>query len=127
MANNYCDSSSFVSIPADKLKQAEEIAASVAVELDYDDGGVGYTAEFRPDGVWIHHDESVNCEHMERLVKALVESLDLEGVFVCSWAYTCSSPRINEFGGGAFAVQKGKDTIWIDAVTEAKKQALDLF
>lgn len=76
-----------------------------------------------PDGVWICHDESMNTDHAEMLVKALVEELDLPGIFVCSWAYVCSKPRIDEFGGGAFAVQRGRDTIWIDAAASALRLA----
>lgn len=127
MANNYCESSSFVEIPPDKLEKAKVIADRIGVELESnpDEGYAGYVAEFEGTGLWIHHNESLNPDHAERLVKALVEELDLMGIFVCSWSYTYSKPRIGigEFGGGAFAVQKGRDTVWIDAASEAERQA----
>ena len=38
--------------------------------------------------------------------------------------YTCSKPVIGEFGGGAFVVQKGIDTAWMDAASSAVDMAL---
>lgn len=129
MANNYCQSSSEIMIPRDKLKQARAIEARIAGELesDPDEGYVGYNATFFHDDqplvqLWIREDESINPDHVERLVKALVEELDLPGIHVVSWAYTCNKPRIDEFGGGAFAVQKGRKTVWVDAASEARRQ-----
>lgn len=123
MANNYCQSSSFISIPDTKLEQARKIVERVQDRLFYDDEGyMGFTATIEKNGVWIFEDDYyITPEHIEQLVRALVEELDLPGVHVCSWAYTCSKPRINEFGGGAFAVQKGYDTVWIDAASEAER------
>lgn len=114
-----------IRIPEDKIKQAKEIMERVEAELEADseEEYAGYSANLEAGGVWIRHDESINADHAERLVKALVEELDLPGIIVCSWAYTCSKPRCDEFGGGAFAVQKGRDTIWVDAASEALRQA----
>ena len=125
MANFYCESSSFIQVPADKIEQAKQIVARIEAELenDADEGYVGFNAELEKEGVWIHSDESITPEHMERLVSALVDELYLPGVHVCSWSYTCSKPRIGAFGGGAFAVQKGRDTVWIDADLEARRIA----
>lgn len=117
MANNYTQSSSLIGIPAEKLEKAQEVVDRVREELTTEDESFGCNVEIiAGEGVWISHDESINIENAEVLVKALVEELDLEGAFVVSWAYTCSKPRIDEFGGGAFAVQKGQDTKWVDAV-----------
>ena len=117
MANNYCESSTLIEIPKDKVNKAKVILTRVNEELELsdDEGYVGYIASFENNDIWIRHDESINPEHVEVLVKALVEELELPGTIVCSWSYTCSKPRIDEFGGGAFAVQKGKPTRWVDA------------
>ena len=125
MANNYCESSSFIAVPTDKIEQAKQIVAKIETELedDTDDGYAGFVAEIKEAGVWIHADESITPEHVERLVTVLVDELDLPGIHVCSWSYTCSKPRIDEFGGGAFAVQKGRDTVWIDAASEVHRVA----
>jgi hypothetical protein len=114
-----------ISIPEDKIAQAKEIMKRIDAELEEDseEGCVGYVADVKDGGVWIRSDESINTDHAESLVKALVEELDLPGIFVCSWSCTCSKLRIDEFGGGAFAVQKGCDTIWVDAASEALRRA----
>lgn len=128
MANNYCESSSFIPVPAEKLEQARAIIDRLEVELEEsDEGAAGYNAVIETigadSGVWISHDESINAEHAEGLVRALVDELELPGIHVCSWSYTCSNPRIDEFGGGAFAVQLGFPTIWVDAATHVRQQA----
>ena len=125
MANNYCESSSFITVPVNKIERAKQIAARIEGELenDPDEGYVGFAVEIEKEGVWIHANESITPEHVELLVSALVDELDLPGIHVCSWSYTCSKPRIDEFGGGAFAVQKGRDTVWVDAASEAQRIA----
>jgi hypothetical protein len=121
MADNYCQSSSFINVPADKIEQAKSIVTRVEDEVEKSEGYVGFIAEVREDGVLIYSDENnIAPEHVEKLVVALVNELCLLGVHVCSWSYTCSKPRIGEFGGGAFAVQFGYPTVWIDAADEAR-------
>ena len=124
MANNYCESSSRLPIPEDKMVRAEEIVDRIVRELeDGDEGYCGADITTELDGVWFCHDESINPEHVEVVAKALVEELGIDEPFICSWSYTCSKPRLGEFGGGAFAVQKGRDTVWIDAASEAQRIA----
>lgn len=126
MANNYCESSSLIRIPKEQLERAKEIVTRVTAELEADEEWeyAGYLADADEHGVWIRHNESIETDHAEKLVRALVEELELPGVHVVSWSYTCSKPRIDEFGGGAFAVQKGHPTVWVDAASEAERQAL---
>lgn len=129
MANNYCESSSFIAVPMEQLDEAENIVTRICEELENDDewGCAGFVAEVERHedhrGVWIYAEENINSDHVETLVKALVEELKLPGIHVVSWAYTCSKPRIDEFGGGAFAVQMGEETVWVDAAHEAERIA----
>lgn len=124
MANNYMQSSTFVKIPKHKLAKAERILERIDKELqDSKDGYVGYNAELESDGAWIYSEEYLNANQAEKLMRALVDELNLKGIHICSWSYTCSKPRIGEFGGGAFAVQKGRDTVWIDAASEVLRLA----
>jgi hypothetical protein len=120
MANNYCESSTLIPFPSDLKTQAGLICARVESEIEASEGYVGYLASFDGDAVWIRHDETFTPDHAESLVRALVEELDLEGIFVVSWSYTCSKPRPDQFGGGAFALAKGKDTQWVDASETAQ-------
>lgn len=124
MANNYCEASSFLEIPEDKIEKAQEIIDRVEKELEEDEdyGYCGCQAELEKGGVWFHGDESVDVNHVEDIARALVEELELDKPFYCSWAYTCSKPRIDEFGGGAFVIVRGKQTFWIDAMNHVMQQ-----
>jgi hypothetical protein len=122
MANNYQDSSSFLDIPEDKIDRAQAIIDQVVKQMEEDDEdiadfGIGCQAEVEKGGVWFHGDENCNVQSVESIAKELIEQLELDKPFYCSWAYTCSKPRIDEFGGGACLVRRGKDTVWIDAMS----------
>ena len=123
MANNYLEYSSFLNIPAEKIERAREIVAREIEKLEDDDecGYCGTLAEVENEGVWFHVEESGNTDHVEAIARALVEELELDEPFVCSWAYTCSSPRVDEFGGGAMVVRRGHETIWVDAMNAAQE------
>jgi len=123
MANNYCEGSSFLEIPEDKIGKAQAIIDRVEKELEEDEtyGYCGVQAEVEDKGVWFH-DESINPEHMAEVARALIEELEIDKPFYASWAYTCSKPRIDEFGGGAFAIVRGKETYWCDAMWHVQQQ-----
>jgi len=128
MANNYTQSSSFITVPADKLTQAKCIAERIEEELENsEDEYAGFNWKVEDTGIWIaDNGESCDPEHINMLVCALVEELQLEGVFTVSWAYICSKPRIDEFGGGAFAVTlaDGKAVnFWCDAKSSVEQRA----
>jgi len=120
MADNYCQSSTFIKIPSDKLAEAQKIIDRIEEDASHDDEirYLGFDITCEKDGVWINGEEIFDPDMAEMLIRELVETLDLPGVYICSWAYTCSRPRIGEFGGGAFGVQKSTKTVWIDAVQE---------
>lgn len=131
MANNYCEGSSFLPIPKDKVHLAQAIIDRAAKKLAaedecYEEGDEYYSygceAEVAGDGVWFHGDESINPEHVAEIARALIEELELDEPFYCSWAYTCSKPRIDEFGGGAFVIIRGKQTYWVDAMHHVHQQ-----
>ena len=129
MANNYLETSSWLDIPRDKHEQANKIIERVEKELEEDEESGGYCgiqANLEVDdhrcGVWFSHDESGNVEHLAEIARALVEELEIDKPFYCSWAYTCSKPRIDEFGGGAFVIVRGKETYWCDAMHHVMEQ-----
>ena len=123
MANNYLEYSAFLEIPPAKIEQAQAIVAREIAKLEADDewGYCGTRADVESRGVWFHAEESGNTDHVEAIARALVEELELDEPFVCSWAYTCSSPRIDEFGGGAMVVRRGHETVWVDALNAAQE------
>lgn len=126
MANSYMQTSSRVSIPEEKTDMAREVIDRVTDSIRDEEGYVGVCSsvivEEDETYVWLYEEESVNTDHLEKIVRALVEQLELDDVVMCSWAYTCSRPRIDEFGGGAFAVKRGRPTVWIDAATDVIKK-----
>lgn len=119
MANNYCQCSAQMSIPKGKADQAQAIVDRITKELEEDEseGYVGIDVEVEEGGVWFCHGEYANNDHIEMIAKALVEELEIDEPFYCSWSYSCSKMRIDEFGGGAMKVQRGKDTVWVDAMS----------
>lgn len=129
MANNYLEYSAFLEIPPGKLKRARKIIEYKIAKLKADDEwGYGATdVDVESKGVWFHAEESGDIDQVEAIARVLVEELEIDEPFVCSWAYTCSSPRIDEFGGGAMLIRRGHDTLWVDAlesVQEADKARL---
>ena len=125
MANNYTQTSTFINIPPGKLDRAREICEALEEYLEWDDedGYCGVSWEVQDQGVWLTGDESANIDHAEMLVRALVEELELNPV-ILSWADTCSRPRIDEFGGGAFLVQRGYPTFWVEPMATCMKEML---
>jgi hypothetical protein len=121
MANNYCQLSCVLAIPQGSSGRAEEICSRVAQELESEDGFLGAVYEVGDTGVWFHHDENADAEHVAELARALVEELEIDEPFFCSWAYTCSKPRVDEFGGGAFVVKRGYPTVWVDVMNHVMK------
>jgi hypothetical protein len=113
-----------VLIPKEKMKDAKQALDKIIDDLDNEFGFVGFGHQLQEDGLWIYGEDNFDSEHAHRLVKQLVETLDLPKIHVCSWSYTCSKPRIGDFGGGAFVVQKGIDTVWVDAQSTAVEMAL---
>lgn len=125
MANNYLQFSAFLQVPANKMDLARILIKRETGRLyeNDDDGYCGYCgtlAHMEEKGVWFHEEESGTPEHVEMIARALVEELNIDEPFVCSWACTCSKPRIDEFGGGAFLIRRGKPTIWCDAERQVR-------
>lgn len=60
-----------------------------------------------PDGewsVWFGSEEFGNIDHVVLFVQEFLTKWRPNGVFALSWAQTCSSARIGDFGGGAVVV-----------------------
>lgn len=129
MANNYNQSSSFLSIPKEKihlvsdillraeLKAQKKVAKDMGDSNNYEIYSIDCDIEILDDGVWFYHDESFRPESAELIARTLINELDLDTVFYCSWAYTCTKLRTDEFGGGAFVIKKDHPTIWVDALS----------
>ena len=124
MANTYTESSSWIPIEKHQMAEAQSIIDKIMKELQEDEewGYLGVVCEVQDYGVWLHYGECIILEHLEQVARALIEELKIEGNFVFSWADTCSKHRIDEFGGGAMALRRGIETVWVNAGDEAAKQ-----
>jgi hypothetical protein len=119
VADSYLEYSAIMPIPADKIDRARTIAQRECAKFGEDGDCGGSCVEVDERGAWFHAQDYGNTDHVEAIAKALVEELEIDEPFVCSWAYTCSKPRIDEFGGGAMVVRRGRETAWIDALAHA--------
>ena len=134
MANNYQESSSFLKLgtkeqiaeamviykslcdEVEELLNGEEVCDGVEIEDVVFYAGVDFAAIPEDEGIWIHGGESLDAEHVALYVERVQEALKLDEPFFCSWSYTCSKPRVDEFGGGAFVAQRGHQTRFVDAM-----------
>lgn len=136
MANNYCQSSSYLDVPPEKMGRVKEIldraeiaakklaAEQYGIPEEWEDQCVSVDSEVDTGGVWFHSWEGFDPEHCELIARMLINELELDTPFHCSWAYVCDKMRVDEFGGGAFAIVRGKPTFWCDALHEVQKKVL---
>ena len=73
--------------------------------------GFALTQQDRPGGsiIWLHDDDGDgDVEGVIRFVLRLTEEIDLTGLWGFEFAFTCSRPRLDAFGGGARLIDLGK-------------------
>jgi len=126
MANNYCQFSEFLELPRGFEKRAQAILEELqelADEEDIEELPFGFNINWEVDrsGVWFYTEESGDPETLVYAVQRLMKAFDIKKPFIASWAFTCSKPRLEEFGGGAVAVWQDH-VEWIDARSEIQKR-----
>ena len=57
--------------------------------------------------LWIHNDCSKDLERVIEFVLLCAEKFDLKGFWGFQYANTCSKPRLDAFGGGAYVIDLG--------------------
>lgn len=118
MANNYLLFSEMLEF--EDAKGAEWVEKKLQEANESDDA----VCSFKREDAQLHVYSEEHC-NMDMLLSILADYQDEFGdqkPMVISWAYTCSKPRISEFGGGA-AVVVGGHVHSIDARTWADKEA----
>lgn len=91
---------------AENAAAAELIRDTLAGEIDGEDGAsLGFDMEVQldagPGALWIYSDGYGDPEHVIRFVLRCAEAFSLSGNWGFTWAYTCSRPRLDGFGGAA--------------------------
>ena len=72
----------------------------------------GFAGSFAPsDGYWIRSDDAPNLDALGVVLSQFLERYRPEEAITFCWAETCSSPRLDAFGGGV-AIITAKDTLW---------------
>jgi len=137
MANNYLQFSTLFLLKDEKqveeaMKIIRKTAIEYLVENDYADGdefdeeSMGFNGtSFEPDGndIWIYGDEYGDPNLVAEVVKELLEHFKIDDPFYMGWALTCSKPRLDEFGGGAMCIRRGKEPLFIDAENQIREMA----
>jgi hypothetical protein len=111
MADHYMLTSFLYPLDEDREGEARisinQTLHSIAEERDEDPGDFELmgSISFEPDGIWFshHNNESADVDAFAEVVAGLQLDLKAKEPFVFSYAYTCSKPRLSEFGGGAIA------------------------
>lgn len=95
----------------------------------FDGGNITEEKHGSPDdhGIWIHTDESCNPEHVAWFIQAIMIKFNIKEPFIFEWAYTCSKPRLDSFGGGACMVTQEECCFFLprDYAEEAKKNYVE--
>lgn len=76
------------------------------LEVLNDGGGLGFAWERQEAGIWIGHEESIDLEKAIAVAQILLRLDGSDEEVGFEWAYTCSAPRIGEFGGGCVLFTK---------------------
>lgn len=117
MANNYLELSTMLKVQTPEEKAWLEAELKILEEEESQPMGFDY--QFEKDGLWIHS-ENADPDQIASFVQRFLAAFHPDKFFVFSWAYYCSKPRLDEFGGGA-AIVRGDGYETIDATGEAKK------
>lgn len=89
-------------------------------ELERDGAGIGFELEIDDScaeiALWIHSDDYGEPAHVVEFVLRCAEAFNLKGRWGFTWSYSCSRPRVDAFGGGAYLIDlTSRDPVdWID-------------
>jgi hypothetical protein len=119
MANYYCDGSETLEIPENKWDRVMGILVKEQEQIEESDDGccqVDIDLNEEHHHIWFHTgcQDYLNMDHVERIVKRILEEAEIDDPFFMEAAFTCSKERSDGFGGCGFRAQRGRDTLWIN-------------
>lgn len=106
-----------------QAERSLDIYRTMSVELESKGAVIGFVAsiDIEPDTtrLWIRDEDYGDPEHVIAFVKRCARTFKLEGPWGFQWADTCSSARLNAFGGGAHVIDlaTGEMVDWNDTRT----------
>lgn len=57
--------------------------------------------EHNDTSIWLYANDDFDMENVEEFIKELCTAVTLKGKWGFTYSYSCSKPRLDEFGGGA--------------------------
>ena len=108
MANNYIMFSEMISeLTATEMAWiAERLDEHVQAQDESADGYeddarvMDFDCAFEPDGFWVYSEEVGNVDCVCDFVQKFLAKFRPDKVWYLNYAWTCSKPRVGEFGGG---------------------------
>ena len=125
MADNYAQFSEEIVVPGDKVQAVIEFLQGYekmcqAEEVDWY-GGVHFGFPIKEGDktfFWFLCDEDYTDEELIYIVQGVLMAAELTEPVTVSIAYTCSKPRVGEFGGGCYVIWQDND-YYVDATQAA--------
>ncbi len=126
MANNYCEFSDEVITKTEAeldwwISKIDELEAYTELDdptEEQEELGMA-CCHFSIEGksIWVHADEGGNIEVIVDIVQEFLKANCPDESWNMTWAYTCSKPRIGEFGGGGVFVT-AESQQWFNPATQ---------
>lgn len=108
MANNYTQFSTMLTgLSPDETAWLLERLKRQETDEDDEDTDPPCLARVEPEGLWLYAEEFVELEQLSGILSEFQTRFNRLDAIIVEWADTCSKMRVNEFGGGAFAVYQG--------------------
>lgn len=105
MADNYFLFSEEVKTESDDA--AKWIEQRLEAARKDDEGGI-CSFERKGTKVWVYSEEYVDMNRLVDILAGYQKTFGDQKAIVLTWAYTCSKPRLSEFGGGAAVIVGGR-------------------
>lgn len=99
MADNYTLFSEMI----DRVTAAEQAWLAKRLEEDLEKGWPSFDYKFEKEGqaLWLYSEVDADVGELAEFVRDFLAKFRPDEFFSLTWANTCSSPRLSEFGGGA--------------------------
>lgn len=97
--------SCFLPLPKEAIQYATQLFANPPKELLGDDDMLCFDHRAKKDGYWFFSKGISEPGQLADFIHHLIVKFDLPP-FGFDWSYTCTKPRIDEFGGGAVWITK---------------------
>jgi hypothetical protein len=100
--------------------RALELYKSYEAELDRNGLRLGFELEIDDScadfALWMHSDDCGDPGQVVEFVLRCAEAFHLKGRWGFTWSYSCSKPRVDAFGGGAYLIDltSPESIDWID-------------